>query len=195
VATGEQDHKDNLHLVCRVRFEQTASRVASCWQSWNEISLQSVVDVNFSEKWPRIRAQCVVDLCSPPPLGRFNESCGDEIPNPAIPLFTNWIAFDGVQECTGRHPRNRATSSGRGLTHCRSNREHNKTNLCFCPTLQASLGRKAASKIGAANPACDRRVPTTGVRDETTLASAPVSSIGPKHGTALQKSDPRPICS
>jgi hypothetical protein len=43
------------------------SHVASCWQSWNDTSLQSVVDVSFSEKWPAfIRAQCAVDLCSPP---------------------------------------------------------------------------------------------------------------------------------
>jgi hypothetical protein len=49
------------------------------------------------------------------PLVAINESCGGEIPNPTIPLFTNWIVFDGVQECAGRHPRNRATSSGRGL--------------------------------------------------------------------------------
>ena len=38
-------------------FKQTACHAASRWQSWSETSLQSMVDVNFSEKWPRIRAQ------------------------------------------------------------------------------------------------------------------------------------------
>src|ERR1700689_3709766 len=83
-------------------FKQTAYHAASRWHSWSETSLQSVVDVNFSEKWPRIRAQRIDVLATS--LVTIDESFCDEIPNPAIPLFINWIAFDGVQECTGRHP-------------------------------------------------------------------------------------------
>ena len=77
-------------------FEQALRHTAGGGQSWNETGLQGVVDIHFAKERPRLRPQCIVDLCSPTPVLAVDEPGGDETPNLTVPALSAKIGSPSI---------------------------------------------------------------------------------------------------